>query len=443
MSNITLYSEAQAALEEFRSRFVGRVYDVTTTDGMKDAKAARREVREARTSLEKKRQELKAPLLEKERALDGQAKQLTAALLEIEQPIDELIKDEEARVARAKAEEARKERLRVEAIQERIRALEVTIPFGADRKYVEDRLRWLAGIDPGEGFGEFAEDAAAAKARATDMLIGALEKIAEAEREDAERREQARVYGIKARIDSLNRPIPFDVTAEQLTDLRARLEAVEITEADFGEFCDDAAAARRAGLEAVSGAWDVLAARQAQDEEAARLREAEEARKAEADKAAAAAEDAESLLKAWDDSIAEAEADDPALAEQDGHVRFTEAPAPANSVRFMLAMDEKIPAGHLTPDAALAIVAGTWPTVIGWLHDMIISDHAVANVLEPAPNIPPCEPEYSICYCELRDAVEVIEAALAGRYTDWYGGGARGTCLNPVKRPLDDSEAGK
>ena len=90
-TEIAEYSVTTAALAELRQRFGNVAFDLTTTKGDKEARAARLELVRLRTSLEAKRKELKAPALERSRLIDAEAKRITAAIDELEAPIDEQI----------------------------------------------------------------------------------------------------------------------------------------------------------------------------------------------------------------------------------------------------------------------------------------------------------------------------------------------------------------
>lgn len=113
---ITEYNQTAAALTELRSRYV-RQYDVSTTAGMAEAKAARATVRGYRVALEKTRVEIKAPALERTRLIDAEAKRITAELLAIEEPIDAAIKAEERRIIESVREEMARLRAAEEARQ--------------------------------------------------------------------------------------------------------------------------------------------------------------------------------------------------------------------------------------------------------------------------------------------------------------------------------------
>ena len=97
MSALTEYNPTEAALADLRQRYADVAFDLTTTKGDKEARAARKELVTLRTSLEAKRKELKAPALERAKLIDTEAKRIEAAILELEEPIDAQIKADEAR----------------------------------------------------------------------------------------------------------------------------------------------------------------------------------------------------------------------------------------------------------------------------------------------------------------------------------------------------------
>jgi hypothetical protein len=128
-TSIAEYSETAAALALLRENYQGVVYDVTQSKEMKAAKEARAELRTLRTSLEKKRVEIKAPALERCRLIDSEAKRITAELVALEEPIDVQIKAEEARAEAEKLAKYEADRLRVVALMDKIDAIR-NIPAG-------------------------------------------------------------------------------------------------------------------------------------------------------------------------------------------------------------------------------------------------------------------------------------------------------------------------
>ena len=185
MNEIQEYNGVEAALSEIKSKYAGRVYDVSTTTGMKDARVARREVREVRTGLEKLRKEIKAPAWARCKAIDDEAKRITAELLKIEEPIDCLISDEENRILFEKEQKAQAEALRVAKIRERIEQFNVMPAWGAKAAEISARLREVNEIPVDDTFAEFTEAAAIAKAQAITRLSTLAEEARALEAEQA------------------------------------------------------------------------------------------------------------------------------------------------------------------------------------------------------------------------------------------------------------------
>ena len=96
-SAITEYSPTEAALAGLRQKYGSIVWVVDTSARMAVAKMARAEIREWRTSLETERKHIKAPALERCKAIDAEAKRITIELEALEGPVDAAIKAEEFR----------------------------------------------------------------------------------------------------------------------------------------------------------------------------------------------------------------------------------------------------------------------------------------------------------------------------------------------------------
>ena len=191
------YSQTQAALSVLRSKYLDRLFDVNTTDGLKEAKEARSDVRGYRTGLEKMRKELKAPALERSRLIDSEAKQITAELVELETPIDAQIKEHEAKKEAERQAKIEAEQKRVEGIQERIGKLRSWADDAVRENLPSDHLeQWIADIDAepiDESFDEFLDQAQDAKtatlARLREIHAATVERETEQTRLSAERAE--------------------------------------------------------------------------------------------------------------------------------------------------------------------------------------------------------------------------------------------------------------
>jgi hypothetical protein len=200
MSEIVEYSPTEAALTDLRDRFKNVVFDVTTTKGDKEARAARMELVGLRTSLEKKRKEIKEPALEHCRMIDAEAKRITAEIVALEKPIDDQIKAEELRKAAEKAAKEEAERQRIANLQERIaeiRGAVAAAAMGCSPALVLEHIGDIERIAIDESFEDFQPLAQAAKDETLNKLrqihAQAVEREAEAARLAAEREELARL----------------------------------------------------------------------------------------------------------------------------------------------------------------------------------------------------------------------------------------------------------
>jgi hypothetical protein len=119
-TKIAVFSPTAVALHKLEAEYKGRVYAVTTTEGDKAAREARRMLVSLRVGLEALRKQEKAELLERGRLIDTEAKRITGAIAALEDPIDAQIKAEEFRKAAEKAERDRIEAERVGAIRAKI-----------------------------------------------------------------------------------------------------------------------------------------------------------------------------------------------------------------------------------------------------------------------------------------------------------------------------------
>lgn len=197
MSEIREYNETEVALADFRLRYHNLVFNVATTAGMADAKAARMFLRTQRTGLEKRRKQLKEDILARGRLIDGEAKRITGEIVSLEDPIDAQIRVEEERKEQARMEKARIEAERVQAIHDKIDAIRnhgATVQTELDELTVLlDRAKAINVTQ--DEYQEFAPLAALTR----DNAIAQLQALADARRtfeqqraeQEAERKRQA------------------------------------------------------------------------------------------------------------------------------------------------------------------------------------------------------------------------------------------------------------
>lgn len=224
---ITEYSRTLAALDALEKKHKGVVFEVSTTAGMKEAKAARKQLRDLRVALEKKRKDLKAPVLDYTRALDGQAKTITARIEALESPIDEQVKAEEQRKAREKAEAEAAERARIDAHRQVIEAIrnKPLELIGAAAADLEAAFNKIQVIDL-SGLEEFASEAALVKDEAAGKLHELWTQAMAREEAAAKEAEAQRQRDAKAAEERAAREAE-QAELEELRRFKAEKEAAE------------------------------------------------------------------------------------------------------------------------------------------------------------------------------------------------------------------------
>lgn len=193
------FDRVAAGIADLKKKYDKVVFDVATTSGMAQAKAARLAVRQPRYEIERIRKDAKAPILALGKHLDTEAKRITTELLAIEGPIDQAIKNEEDRKERERLAKIEAERQRVAALQERVAELRGNQSLSASSgsallaQHVED----LEALIVDDSFQEFEQQARDAKAgglgRLREILAAAIAHEAEQARIQAEREELARL----------------------------------------------------------------------------------------------------------------------------------------------------------------------------------------------------------------------------------------------------------
>lgn len=166
-----------AGLAKLKADYGGLVFDVKTSQGMKDAMAARSKVREPRLEVERIRKEAKAPVLAIGRRIDSEAARITEAVLAIEAPIAAQIKTEEERVERERQEAIKAEQERIDRIRKRVTAIRglPLLAVGKNAVQITALLRDLKGLAEDFDFAEFAAEAKDVTNTARDGLQQSLD----------------------------------------------------------------------------------------------------------------------------------------------------------------------------------------------------------------------------------------------------------------------------
>lgn len=191
-TTIAEYSPTAEALAGLRQKYQAVVFNVSSTAGMVEARAARGELRTLRISLEAKRKEIKEPALTRCREIDTEAKRITAELSALEDPIDDLIKAEENRKDREKQSREEAERERIAEVSRRFAALRALVPAGTG-KTVDELSALIAQAEEFDST-SFADDMRPAAVFERQIAINGLKALrdlrGEQDKKDAETAEK-------------------------------------------------------------------------------------------------------------------------------------------------------------------------------------------------------------------------------------------------------------
>lgn len=300
ISGITQYNPVTAGLADLRQRYEGKIFDLTTAEGEKAARAAKREHVMLRTSLETVRKEIKEPALRHCQLIDSEARRITAEILKTEEPIAAQIEAEEKRLFEIEA-------ARVAAIKTKIDQA-CLVGMGSTKSTRAELEGWLGQLMEltfDESFEEFVDVAEQMRDAEIERLRALLEqrleadaraaqiaeekaeldrlKAEQAEREAAERariakEREAHEAEMKAKRAALDEEDRKAALARAEADRVARekreaadAEAKKVAEAERVRFNQEREAQERADKEA-------RAARAEEDRKADEARKAEQAR---------------------------------------------------------------------------------------------------------------------------------------------------------------------
>lgn len=208
-TSIAECTPTEAGLADIRHRFEGVTFDVATTKGNAEARAARMELVKLRTGLETKRKELKAPALAHCQLIDAEAARIKGEIVKLEDPIDALIKVEEDRKAAEKAERDRIEAERIASLHAQIadiNAIPATCVGIASVRIADALSDMQSMVIELDRFAELTGTAMLAQQNAVTQLLQMLtaQQAHEAEqaRIKAEREELARRQDEQRRIEA-------------------------------------------------------------------------------------------------------------------------------------------------------------------------------------------------------------------------------------------------
>jgi len=250
------YNPTAAALAELMHRYKNVVFDVSTTKGDKEARAARLELVRLRGTLEAKRKELKAPALERSRLIDHEAKLINDAILRLEKPIDDQIRAADEKREADRQAKAEAERLRVQRHTNKIAEIRAaaTGHGRANSVILALAIEQVALVTVGKAYEEFEAAAQQAKdetlATLNQLLSDAIAREAEDARLRAESQRLERQASFQNKLHELRSvAAPFVGRPSDLIECALKaFEAEVIDPANWAEFYAQAVEARDAAV---------------------------------------------------------------------------------------------------------------------------------------------------------------------------------------------------
>lgn len=182
---LSLFKEAEAGLVAMAERYRDVVYDVATPKGMKEAIAARAELRDdGRRAITRAEKKVKADVAELKDVMSQEVERLVAIVKPVEDAIDAQIKAQEQIKAAEKAERDRLEAERVGAHRENIERLRsyLSRAEGQPLEAINGAIDTLNGLTFGAEWQEFAQEAQAAR----DNTVSGLRAMVQREEQRLE-----------------------------------------------------------------------------------------------------------------------------------------------------------------------------------------------------------------------------------------------------------------
>jgi len=173
---IEAFSKTDAALSVLADKY-SIVPDANTKEGYEQIKAGLKEVVSYRTSLEKKRKEIKQPYLDAGKLIDSEAKRITAQLLQLENPM------KEAKQAVDDREKREKEALQA-ATRAKIDSMSSALSraFGASSSEISALIDEVFSVDATEGFYDLTREAIDTRNDVLEKLNSMYSQAAELEK---------------------------------------------------------------------------------------------------------------------------------------------------------------------------------------------------------------------------------------------------------------------
>lgn len=203
------FKEAETGLIALADRYRNVAFDVKTPKGMKEAIAARADLRDnGRLMLTRSETRVKGEVNDLKRVMADEVARLVGLVKPVEDAIDQQIKAEEQRKAAEKAERERIEAERVAGHRANIDKLKnyVERAKGQPIESIERAIEVLAGVVIGPEYEEFQAEATAALVNTVDSLTAMVADERERIAKEAEAaRVAAELEAAKAEIEALRK----------------------------------------------------------------------------------------------------------------------------------------------------------------------------------------------------------------------------------------------
>lgn len=235
------FQEVEPDMIALADRYRDVVYDVATPRGMKDAVAARADLRDnGRLRLTRAETRIKGEVNDLKRVMADEVERLVAIVRPVEDGVGAQIKAEEERKA---AERAERERLEAERVARHRAGIDklhsyVARAGGQPVAAIESAIQALSDIAMGPEWEEFAEAADAARL----TTIESLQKMVIAERQRLENERQ--------RLENERQAAAMAAERAELERMRAELEAQRLAAAVAADAASKAEAVAAAAAEA-------------------------------------------------------------------------------------------------------------------------------------------------------------------------------------------------
>ena len=226
----------EAHMKTLAARYKDVAYDVTTTKGMADAKAARLVLRDGgRYAVQRLVKRVKDEANDLKKTIDARGDEVIAITQDIEAAIDGQITAEETRKAAEKAERDRIERDRIGALEVRLSVLSVWIERcrapGITSERIRNGIAMLEQAPIDDTWADLKDRAIARRAEILGVMQGLYQErlIAEVE---ARRLEEQRAEAARIEVALAARKAELDAQAAELLRREEEIRAAEQARAD-------------------------------------------------------------------------------------------------------------------------------------------------------------------------------------------------------------------